>query len=80
MPHFKWLFVAFTFRALFFASQDSTSVPPPPVEGNQPLSSFKGLVVGIPKEFHCEGLHPSILEKWQRIADLFEQNGAKASN
>lgn len=32
--------------------------------------------IGIPKEYHCEGLSPEVLETWVKIADILEQGGA----
>lgn len=37
---------------------------------------MKRLRVGIPKEYHCDGLSKEVLETWMKVADLLEVNGA----
>lgn len=37
---------------------------------------IKNLRVGIPKEYHCEGLSAETLEVWSAVADYLENNGA----
>ena len=32
--------------------------------------------IGIPKEYHCNGLTTDVLETWQKVADLLEDSGA----
>lgn len=39
--------------------------------------SMKNIKVGIPKEYHCHGLSPEVLECWQKIADFLEESGAE---
>lgn len=38
--------------------------------------SVKNIRVGIPKEYHCEGLSPEVLETWMKIADMLEEGGS----
>lgn len=38
--------------------------------------SVKRFRIGIPKEYHCDGLSKEVLETWMKVADLFEENGA----
>lgn len=38
--------------------------------------SVKNLKIGIPKEYHCEGLSSEVLETWMKVADLLEEGGA----
>ncbi|CAO1414932.1 unnamed protein product [Diamesa serratosioi] len=38
--------------------------------------SIKNVRIGIPKEYHCEGLSQEVLEIWTQVADLLETNGA----
>lgn len=37
---------------------------------------MKRFRIGIPKEYHCEGLSVEVLETWMKVADLLEQGGA----
>jgi len=37
----------------------------------------KGLKVGLPKEFYCEGMSCEVVEVWSQVADLLEQGGAE---
>lgn len=38
--------------------------------------SMNGIRVGIPKEYHCEGLSDECLETWSKVADILETGGA----
>ncbi|XP_062549554.1 glutamyl-tRNA(Gln) amidotransferase subunit A, mitochondrial [Armigeres subalbatus] len=38
--------------------------------------SLKGLTIGIPIEYHCEGLSNEVLSTWTKIADMLEDAGA----
>lgn len=38
--------------------------------------SIKGLKIGIPVEYHCEGLSDEVLDTWNEVANILEQNGA----
>ncbi|XP_042872095.1 glutamyl-tRNA(Gln) amidotransferase subunit A, mitochondrial-like [Penaeus japonicus] len=59
-------------------SRDSTSV-------SSSLSNLKlpeeprldGLVVGIPREYHCPGLSSEVVDVWTKVADLMEDSGAE---
>lgn len=37
---------------------------------------MKRFRIGIPKEYHCDGLSPEVLETWKKVADVLEQGGA----
>ncbi|KXJ77742.1 hypothetical protein RP20_CCG006747 [Aedes albopictus] len=37
---------------------------------------LKGLKVGIPIEYHCEGLSDEVLSTWTKVADMLEDAGA----
>ncbi|CAO1406849.1 unnamed protein product [Diamesa tonsa] len=39
--------------------------------------SMKDTKIGIPKEYHCQGLSQEVLEIWTQVADLLETNGAQ---
>lgn len=39
-------------------------------------NSMKRFKIGIPKEYHCDGLSKEVLEIWMKVADLLEVNGA----
>lgn len=59
--------------------QDSTSLTKPYKRIRLPPSnkiSIKGLKIGIPIEYHCEALSKEVLEMWNDIANILEQNGA----
>lgn len=45
----------------------------PPIE----MLDVSKLRIGIPREYHCEGLSPEVLEIWTKVADLLEMNGAE---
>merc|ERR1719369_210037 len=57
---------------------DSTSVESDPID-NSLLEDFsvKGLKVGIPQEFRCEGMSDEVVESWSKVARLLEEGGAK---
>uniref|UniRef100_A0A182P455 Glutamyl-tRNA(Gln) amidotransferase subunit A, mitochondrial n=1 Tax=Anopheles epiroticus TaxID=199890 RepID=A0A182P455_9DIPT len=38
--------------------------------------SLKGLRIGIPIEYHCDGLDKEVLETWTVVADMLESAGA----
>lgn len=57
---------------------DSTTVKRP-FESIAPLEkqmSLKGVRIGIPIEYHCDGLEKEVLETWTVIADMLESAGA----
>lgn len=39
--------------------------------------SLEHIKIGIPKEYHCEGLAADVLETWVKIADMLEDAGAQ---
>ena len=40
---------------------------------------IKGLVVGIPSEYHCQGLSKEVLQVWTEVAGQMEDAGAQVS-
>ncbi|XP_016985162.1 glutamyl-tRNA(Gln) amidotransferase subunit A, mitochondrial [Drosophila rhopaloa] len=58
---------------------DSTTIRDPftrlklPEIGQIDLSTVR---IGIPKEYHCQGLSAEVLETWSKVADLLECGGA----
>ncbi|XP_067099257.1 glutamyl-tRNA(Gln) amidotransferase subunit A, mitochondrial [Osmerus mordax] len=58
--------------------RDSTTVPSPPSLEELPEDlDVRNLRVGIPKEYHALGLSAKTLDQWVRVADMFEQAGAR---
>lgn len=41
--------------------------------------SMKNIRIGIPKEYHCNGLSKDVLDTWIKIADILEDAGANVS-
>lgn len=39
--------------------------------------SIEGLVVGIPKEYHCAGMSQEVVDIWTHVASLMEEQGAQ---
>ena len=39
-----------------------------------------GLTVGVPGEYHPEGLSEEVLRQWQRVAGVLQQHGAKVGD
>lgn len=39
--------------------------------------SMKNVRIGIPKEYHCEGLSNEVLEIWIKVADMLETEGVQ---
>lgn len=39
--------------------------------------SLENIKIGIPREYHCEGLSTDVLETWIKIADCLEDGGAQ---
>lgn len=37
---------------------------------------LRNVRIGIPKEYHCEGISSEVLETWMKVADLLEDKGA----
>lgn len=57
--------------------QDSTSIPSELQNTQLPENpSLKGLVVGIPREYHWPGLNKEVVDVWTKVADLMETCGA----
>ena len=58
--------------------KDSTSLnePMPDLEGEL-AKKFRGLRVGIPKEYRVDGMSPEIDALWQKGIDIFRQAGAQ---
>ncbi|XP_058812548.1 glutamyl-tRNA(Gln) amidotransferase subunit A, mitochondrial [Topomyia yanbarensis] len=59
--------------------RDSTTIKVPFNAINVPKLdriSLKGLKVGIPIEYHCEGLSDEVLKAWTDVADMLEEAGA----
>lgn len=38
---------------------------------------LRSVSIGIPKEYHCDGLSAEVLETWTKVADLLESAGAR---
>ncbi|KAG4067970.1 hypothetical protein HA402_010656 [Bradysia odoriphaga] len=59
-------------------TKDSTTIKRPFTDivlpDQIPIKRFK---IGIPKEYHCDGLSKEVLETWMKVADLLEENGAQ---
>ena len=57
---------------------DSTSVASDPVNiDTLNTESVKGLRIGIPQEFHCEGMSPEVVSAWSSVASLLDDAGCK---
>lgn len=39
--------------------------------------NIKNITIGIPKEYHCDGLSNEVLETWIKVADMLEDCGAQ---
>lgn len=39
--------------------------------------SLKDKTIGIPKEYHCDGLSKDVLQTWIKVADILESAGAR---
>ncbi|XP_072221458.1 glutamyl-tRNA(Gln) amidotransferase subunit A, mitochondrial [Leuresthes tenuis] len=58
--------------------RDSTTVPAPSSLTELPEDfDVRNICIGIPKEYHAPGLSEETLAQWSRVADLFEQAGAR---
>ncbi|XP_018804660.1 PREDICTED: glutamyl-tRNA(Gln) amidotransferase subunit A, mitochondrial [Bactrocera latifrons] len=59
--------------------RDSTTIRKPfrkiSMAVNEELD-LRNVRIGIPKEYHCEGLSSEVLETWMKVADLLEDSGA----
>ncbi|KAK2722089.1 glutamyl-tRNA(Gln) amidotransferase subunit A, mitochondrial-like isoform X2 [Artemia franciscana] len=57
--------------------RDSTTVKDYKKEVKLPdQPSVKGMRVGIPKEFHCQGMSMEVVEAWTDVADMLADAGA----
>lgn len=59
---------------------DSTCVQRPfkPIQLTQAERiTMENIKIGIPKEYHCDGLSASVLQTWIKIADILEDAGAQ---
>lgn len=58
-------------------NMDSTTIKEKfdPIEIQKDLN-LKSLRVGIPQEYHCEGMSPEIIEAWSEVVDMLENGGA----
>ena len=54
---------------------DSTSVESDNIDMT-PLDNVRGLRIGIPQEFHCEGMSEEVLQAWSEVASLLDNAGA----
>lgn len=43
------------------------------------VPSIEGLVVGIPREYHCAGMSQEVVDIWTHVAGLMEEQGAQVS-
>ena len=60
-----------------FDAKDSTSVDTPVPDYEKFLTGdIKGLVVGLPKEYHPEGLNSEIAAYWDKAAEYLKARGA----
>lgn len=60
-----------------FDAKDSTSVDTPVPDYEKFLTgNIKGLVVGLPKEYHPEGLNSEIAAYWDKAAEYLKARGA----
>ncbi|KAL5010613.1 hypothetical protein ScPMuIL_012918 [Solemya velum] len=59
---------------------DSTTVPDEynPIHLPDDIS-VKGLHIGIPKEYHAPGTSADVIDAWRKMADMFDNAGAKVS-
>ena len=57
---------------------DSTSVTSDSLDMScLDIETVKDLKIGIPQEFHCDGMSSEILSAWSRVASLLDDAGAK---
>lgn len=56
---------------------DSTTIKTPFEEIDlNPETDISNIRIGIPKEYHCQGLSQDVQETWNKIADMLEDGGA----
>ncbi|XP_047502327.1 glutamyl-tRNA(Gln) amidotransferase subunit A, mitochondrial-like [Penaeus chinensis] len=59
-------------------SQDSTSVSSELSDLTLPEEPrLDGLVIGIPREYHCPGMSSEVVDAWTKVADIMEDSGAE---
>ncbi|WP_455479902.1 Asp-tRNA(Asn)/Glu-tRNA(Gln) amidotransferase subunit GatA [Bartonella sp. B23] len=64
-----------------FDVKDSTSVDLPVPDYERYLGrSIKGMKIGIPKEYHMEGMSPEVIDLWQKGMNWLKESGAEISN
>ncbi|WP_375703400.1 Asp-tRNA(Asn)/Glu-tRNA(Gln) amidotransferase subunit GatA [Bartonella sp. AD13SXNS] len=64
-----------------FDEKDSTSVNLPVPDYESYLGqSIKGMKIGIPKEYHLDGMSQEIIELWQRGINWLKEAGAEIRN
>lgn len=56
--------------------KDSTLINLPNEDFSKIIPNVKGKVIGIPKEFMLEGIHPEIKKAWEEAKKLLESEGA----
>lgn len=58
--------------------QDSTSVSSELSDLTLPEEPrLDGLVIGIPREYHCPGVSSEVVDAWTKVADIMEDSGAE---
>lgn len=58
---------------------DSTTIKLPFARFSLPTAdrlSVKNVKIGIPKEYHCDGMSSEMIETWMKVADALEDGGA----
>ncbi|XP_046393088.1 glutamyl-tRNA(Gln) amidotransferase subunit A, mitochondrial [Ischnura elegans] len=45
--------------------------------GKEPSSGLSGVRIGIPKEYHCPGMSPDVVDTWKEVADALSRGGAE---
>lgn len=61
-----------------YDKKDSTSAEQPVPDFEKVLGqSIKGLKIGLPQEYHPEGLNEEIATQWQKAADMLKNAGAE---
>lgn len=59
---------------------DSTSIERPFPKIRLPPGNkigIKNVKIGIPVEYHCKGLSSEVLNTWNKVAKILENNGAE---
>ena len=59
-------------------TMDSTSVVSAQIDlSDDDVRGIEGLRVGVPQEFHCEGMSDEVVDAWSDVADLLDNAGAR---